>query len=85
MDTMNDFEKIKIAEENLKEGDTGDTGDSWDSFVWIFYSSEFDPEGFVQTAERIGISPKDFKDELLAQSSKARAFYYGNTFYYGSA
>lgn len=69
-----DYAKIQEAEEILKNGDASD---SWNSFLWIFYSDNKDPTGFIQTAERIGLDPEKFKDQLLSQSQKVRAFFFG--------
>lgn len=73
-DNTKDYQKIQDAEEVLKNGGAGD---SWNAFVWIFHSNQNDLEGFTQTAERIGLDPEKFKDQLLSQSQKVRAFFFG--------
>lgn len=71
---MTDLNRLSAAEQLIS---TNDIDKAWAALHWIFCSTDLEDLGFYQTAMRLGVSPEQFKNELLERSRVARDFYYG--------
>lgn len=69
-----DLCRLSSAEAIISQGDPDS---SWPVLYWIFCSTDLEPNGFHQTANRLGINAHEYKSDLLDRSQIARDFYYG--------
>jgi hypothetical protein len=72
---MSDLYRFSSAEQLIS---TNDIDKAWSALHWIFCSTDLEYLGFYQTATRLGVSPEQYKIDLLERSQVARDFYYGN-------